>query len=63
MRPEIKAFKEFGKTQKALSASEIENRTGMNYNTVVNVLDSLQEVGAIQKIETSGYSYYKASSD
>lgn len=58
-RPELKVFREIQNAEEALSATQIEERTGMNFNTVQDVLQSLRELDSIEEIQTSGYTYYR----
>lgn len=58
-RPELKVFREIQSADEALSATQIEERTGMNFNTVQDVLQSLRELNSIEEIQTSGYTYYR----
>lgn len=58
-RPEMKVYNTIENAEKALSASEIENRTGMNHTTIKRVLRALKGMSAVKEIETSGYTYYE----
>lgn len=58
-RPELKVWNKIKDAEDALSTTEIHQRTGMNFNTVKSVIESLKEMERIEEVQTNSYTYYQ----